>query len=77
MSHSPAQIPLPENSPLQLEGGGGMDGSPDWGGEGRILGVGGGEHHIWWGAGGGRGTGALNAPQEPHRVGPSAKGEKA
>ena len=54
-----------------------MDGSPDCGGEGWILGVGGGEHHIWWGAGGGQGTGALNAPWEPHRVGPSDKGEKA
>ena len=50
--------------------------SPDWGGEGRILGVGEGEH-IWWGAGGGWGTGALDTPWEPCRVGPSAKGTKA
>lgn len=36
--------------------------SSDWGGERRILGVGGGEYHIWWGAGGGWGTAALDAP---------------
>ena len=35
-----------------LASGPGVCRSPDWSGEGRILGVGDGEH-IWWGAGGG------------------------